>query len=100
MTAEKIFNLGRAVDGIFPVQTTWNGRPVKLFKIRKGDITSTKNPGYVEYDSEKTLLKVLCSDLQFITVKKIGLVGKKIMSAKDFNNGYVKKEPPDCRYFR
>ncbi|EEZ98405.2 methionyl-tRNA formyltransferase, mitochondrial isoform X2 [Tribolium castaneum] len=50
MTAEQIYNLGRALEGIFPIQTTWKGMPVKLIGIKKGDyLNSDKSikPGYV-----------------------------------------------------
>ncbi|XP_063911518.1 methionyl-tRNA formyltransferase, mitochondrial-like isoform X1 [Zophobas morio] len=104
MTSQEIYNLARALDGIFHVQTTWSGTLVKLINIEKAenDINENENsqPGRVHYDKQNKVLRILCCDNQFITVEKVGVVGKKIMTSVDFNNGYIKKEPPDCRCFK
>ncbi|RZC32200.1 methionyl-tRNA formyltransferase, mitochondrial, partial [Asbolus verrucosus] len=99
MTARQIYDLERALDGVFHLQTMWKDTPVKLISVSQGEFSSTVydkfNPGFVVYDKQKKILKILCSNSQFIIVEKVGVVGKKIMTATDFNNGYVKKEPPD-----
>jgi methionyl-tRNA formyltransferase len=104
MTSHQVYNLERALDGVFHLQTSWNGTPVKLMNINKHGSDSKKydkvHPGFVDYDKQRKVLKILCSDFQFITVKKVGVLGKRVMTSGDFHNGYVKKEAPDCRYFQ
>lgn len=103
MTSQEVFNLERAVDGLSPLHTTWGSLIVKLRNIKLHNsetFCSDKSAGYTEYDKELKVLKILCSDLKFVTVEKLGVPGKKVMSAHDFNNGYVNKEPLNCRYFK
>nr|CAI5838675.1 unnamed protein product [Callosobruchus analis] len=106
MTSTQVYNLNRAVCGIMRPTSTWKGTAVKLIDIE--DCVSGVNlpkdgyqlrPGYVCYDKRTNSLLVLCSNNTWIRVKQVGVCGKRTMSASDFNNGYIKKEPPDKTFF-
>ncbi|VEN42046.1 unnamed protein product [Callosobruchus maculatus] len=106
MTSTQVHNLNRAVSGIMVPTSTWKGTAVKLIGIEDCDsvVNLPKDnhqlrPGYVYYDKRTNSLLVLCSNNTWIRVKQVGVYGKRIMSACDFNNGYIKKEPPDKSFF-
>lgn len=94
MSAEQIYNLYRAMYSFKPITTRWQQQLVRLIEIRKDsnkEFRSNKRPGSVEYAKSDKVLKVVCSDRRCIVVTKLGIEGKKIMSAMDFNNGFIKK---------
>ncbi|XP_044756525.1 methionyl-tRNA formyltransferase, mitochondrial [Coccinella septempunctata] len=101
MTSIKIFNLERALRGFLPLTSTWKGEIVKFFNVHKcqdGSVIQIK-PGFIIYDDELRVLKVCCADNKYVTIEKVQIFQKKVMSAKDFNNGYLKKTPLEKRYF-
>ena len=59
----------------------------------------TQEPGYVEYSWKDKCLKVACSDRKYIRIHQLSISGRKIMSAIDFNNGFLKKIPKENRKF-
>lgn len=106
MSSLQILNLDRAVSGMLIPTCTWKNTPVKLFDIQNcnnSDIVNQASnhlqPGYVEHHKPSKTLKILCADKRCITVQKLGVRGKKIMSASDFYNGFLSKVPVHERYF-
>lgn len=103
MDSVKVYNLSRALKTLYPLQTSWNGVTVKLLDVCKLEESSTDDncePGFVVFDKVKKILKVLCADRKWICVKSVRVAGKSVMSAADFNNGYVNKESISRRSFR
>lgn len=103
MTSQEVFNLGRAVDGLNPLHTTWGESTVKLTNIKlynSETLCSDKSAGYAEYDKQLKVLKILCSDLKFVTVENLGILGKRVMSAQDFKNGYMNTKSLNRMYFK
>lgn len=102
MTATQVYNLGRALEGVLPLTSKWKNVPVKLYEVQRSEIEKIESceakAGYVVYDKSDKLLKVKCADGNWISIRQVGVVGKRTMSATDFNNGYVKKEIVDNRY--
>ncbi|XP_031633504.1 methionyl-tRNA formyltransferase, mitochondrial [Contarinia nasturtii] len=104
MTAKYVCNLYRALYSFKWLTTCWQKRRVK---IRDLDLTNDgvnesnldRSPGYVEYDKINKCLCVHCSDGHFISIKKLSVEGKPVMTAADFNNGFLKKVDPKQRYF-
>ncbi|XP_022919494.1 methionyl-tRNA formyltransferase, mitochondrial [Onthophagus taurus] len=94
MIAIDVYNLSRALDGLYPLNTKCGNLPIKLYNVK---LCSYKNnsivPGGVVYDKKDKTLKIMCSDHNFISVKSLGIVNKKIMNAEEFNNGYLRKIP-------
>lgn len=102
MDSIQVYNLARALKGLYPLQTSWNGIGVKLLEVATSkEISSQVNhkPGFVMYDKNEKVLKVLCTDKKWICVKRIGVTGKPVMSATDFSNGYLNKVDLDRRFF-
>ncbi|KAK9881880.1 hypothetical protein WA026_018075 [Henosepilachna vigintioctopunctata] len=102
MPSNQIYNLERAVRGFLHVTTTWNGETIKLFEIKRTEeqaLHDDRDEGFIIYDENSELLKVLCLDRKYVTIEKVQPHKRKIMSAKDFNNGFVKKTPIEKRYF-
>ncbi|XP_056648349.1 methionyl-tRNA formyltransferase, mitochondrial [Diorhabda sublineata] len=104
MTSVQVYNLYRALRGYLVPVSTWQGVPIKLLEIKLCSDVSTncidKYPGYVMYDKRTKSLKVLCGDKSFVTIGSVGIFSKRIMNATDFSNGYLKKVPLECRYFK
>jgi methionyl-tRNA formyltransferase len=102
MEAVKVFNLHRALTGMYSLTTTWHELPIKLLKpsLEIGTCNQEqqtrnsqllKRPGNVEFDHKNRLLRVLCADSKWISFGAIVVPGKKPMSPKDFYNGYLSK---------
>ncbi|KAL1500935.1 hypothetical protein ABEB36_006351 [Hypothenemus hampei] len=91
-TASQIVNLERALKSLFPLKTTWNGIPVKLFEtLELKEERTSRKPGFVEFRKKDNVLLVECVFSTYITVKQVGVYGKKVMSARDFYNGFISK---------
>ncbi|XP_011307835.1 methionyl-tRNA formyltransferase, mitochondrial [Fopius arisanus] len=96
MTARDVYNLQRALTGIFPLKTTFQGKSVKIFgvklvkKIPRDCYERESNPGKIYYDKNEGSLLVQCKNDSWVTVDEIALAGKPKMSATDFNNGFFK----------
>lgn len=106
MSAKDVYNLQRAVTGMFHLTTKFNNIPIKLYDISKANnkivADNCKNsikPGSVVYDKQHKTLQIQCADGNWITVKTIGLPGKR-MSAADFNNGFISKQIQKLVIFR
>lgn len=102
MSSTQVYNLDRALKTLYPLQTSWNGVTVKLLDVVKTEGSSVSDgytPGFVMFDKVNKVLKVLCADRKWICVKNVRVVGKPVMSAVDFNNGYINKLSKDRRYF-
>lgn len=107
MSSTQIYNLERAVSGVLVPTCLWKSTPVKLFGIEDCSTDSIivnqtnieLRPGYVEHHKPSNILKILCACKSSISVQKVGVRGKKIMSASDFYNGFLSKVPVNERYF-
>lgn len=106
MSSVQIYNLDRAVSGVLIPTCLWKSTLVKLFEIEdctdSNIVNQTNNelrPGYVEHHKPSKTLKILCAGKSSISVQKVGVHGKKIMSASDFYNGFLSKVSINERYF-
>lgn len=89
MSAKDVYNLDRALTGLFPLHSSFNGVVVKLYNVCKCSDVGAK-PGSVVYDKGSRTLQIRCADGRCVSVDRIGVQGKKVMSAPDFANGYMK----------
>lgn len=104
MTARYICNLYRALYSFKWLTTHWHKRRIKIKEIdisRDGEqeMKIGKLPGSIEYDKENKCLRVYCSDGSFIKIKRLTPEGKVIMTAADFNNGFLKKVDRTQQFF-
>lgn len=60
-------------------------------KFSTSDIVSARPPGTVEYVKLDKCLKVICGNGSSVSVYKLGLEGKRVMSAAEFYNGFLTK---------
>lgn len=95
VTAQEVYNLSRALTTLHNICTNFKGTVIKLHNIkeykRSVDEESDIKPGRVEYSRKLRAILVQCKDGKWISCDKIG-INKKVISASDFNNGYLKKE--------
>lgn len=99
-SALELYNLSRAIDGLYQITTYFNGNAVKLYNVKEFNRAGSKvKPGSLFFDKVHKLLLVQCSDGMCISSDKIG-INKKVISALDFNNGYVKNMPVEKRIFK
>lgn len=104
MTSKYICNLHRALYSFKWLTTHWNKRRVKIRELDlsdqvAGEANTKKLPGCIEYDKVNKCLRVYCSDGHFIRIKQLILEGKPVMTAADFNNGFLKKVNLTQRFF-
>lgn len=104
MTATEIYNLYRSLYSFKPITTHWHSQIVKLLKIEleksipvAGETAAL--PGQIEYLKDEKCLRICCKDGRFIRIIQLGVEGKKLMSAIEFNNGFVKKKKLNERFF-
>lgn len=100
MSAIEIYNLYRALHGIYSLTTKFREKPMKLFDAfidsdLQSDLSLT--PGTLQYCDKTNSIKVLCKDRKHVNFKSMRIVGKKVITALDFYNGYVKNMPIEKR---
>ncbi|XP_066993361.1 methionyl-tRNA formyltransferase, mitochondrial isoform X3 [Anabrus simplex] len=106
LSANEVYNLYRALVGVFPLSTKWHELTVKLYKaslsahskgIEKKYVSC--RAGYVVYDWHSKLLVVKCCDGQWIGFRNVSVPRKKMMTPADFYNGYISKQTEEEWYF-
>ncbi|XP_043251399.1 methionyl-tRNA formyltransferase, mitochondrial isoform X1 [Colletes gigas] len=93
MSASNVYNLYRALLGLYPLVTTFQNTTIKLHDIKKIEKPVPTElieemPGVVIYDKINSVLIIKCKE-DCVSVKKVVVRGKPAMSARDFNNGYI-----------
>lgn len=99
MSASEVYNLYRAIYGLYPLSTKFKDKQLKLFDafLLKDEIVVNKPIGTMEYCAETNAIKILCKDQKYIYFKSLRIVGKKEITALDFYNGYIKNVPVEKR---
>lgn len=106
MTAVEVYNLYRAIYGVYPLTTTFKDKRMKLFEAFLNDNSidhSDKPIGTIDYCNKTKAIRILCKDRRYIYFRSLRIVGKRQISALDFYNGYIKNIPTDkreCTVFR
>ncbi|XP_047022561.1 methionyl-tRNA formyltransferase, mitochondrial [Helicoverpa zea] len=101
MSSVEVYNLYRAIYGLYPLTTTFKDKQMKLFdafihEAEKVD-HSQKPVGTLEYSETTNAIRILCKDRRYIYFKSLRIVGKRQISALDFYNGYIRNVPGDKR---
>ena len=102
MSSIQVFNLHRALVGLYSLSTSWHGLSIKLLepvllddKLSVSERTSNSwllnSPGCIELDHSERILRVLCADNKWIGFKMVKIQGRKSMTAQDFYNGFISK---------
>ncbi|XP_043285311.1 methionyl-tRNA formyltransferase, mitochondrial isoform X2 [Venturia canescens] len=97
MSAQNVYNLQRALTGLYSLTTKFEGIAIKLHGIRVYEEpvslanSDEEKPGCVFYDKKKNLLLIQCKDNTWISVDEIVVPGRRAMSGKDFRNGFMSK---------
>lgn len=103
MSAKDVFNLYRSLFSFKFPSTQWHGEPVKLKSVSYNEEACSaemrSEPGTVRYSHKTQVLNVSCADGTVIQVESLGIGKKSKISAKDFNNGFLKKRPENERRF-
>lgn len=103
MTGRYIFNLYRALYSFKNLMTTWQTHKVKIIEMRDNSERKTSQnasrPGSITYIRPEHCLHVQCGDGSMVKIVKLQLEGRKVFTATDFNNGYLKKVHVNDRYF-
>ncbi|XP_050419670.1 methionyl-tRNA formyltransferase, mitochondrial [Adelges cooleyi] len=100
-----LYNKYRALDGLWPLLTTWHGTHVRLFQVKVNrnnlpNVSDQSTPGAIVYDKRKRILLVKCGGKGgYISVGQVKISGSKIMFGYDFYSGYVGKRPECDRKF-
>lgn len=98
MGARDVYNLYRAIYGLYPLRTKFRDKQMKLFNaflVESDSECNNKSIGSLEYCHETKAIKILCKDKKHIYFKSLRIVGKREISATDFYNGYIKRMLPD-----
>lgn len=100
MTAIEIYNLHRALYGVYSLSTKFKDKHMKLFNaflVDEAQINLDLTPGTIEYCHTTNSIKVLCKDKKYVHFRSLRIVGKREISALDFYNGYIKNMPVEKR---
>lgn len=100
MTAIDVYNLHRALFGVYTLTTKFKDRQMKLFDAFLVNQTQTNldlSPGTIEYCNTTNSIKVLCKDKKYVHFRSLRIIGKKEITAVDFYNGYIKNMPIEKR---
>ncbi|XP_041971339.1 methionyl-tRNA formyltransferase, mitochondrial [Aricia agestis] len=100
MTAKEVYNLYRAVYGLYPLSTKFRDKNMKLFKaflLKTEEVDTSQEVGAIQYCSKTNAVRILCKDRRYIYFKSLRIVGKREISALDFYNGYIKNVSLDKR---
>lgn len=108
MSARHIYNIYRALYSFKSLATSWQQHRIKIkeIQINEKQVINSRNidavdklPGTLEYIKRDKCLIVHCVDRKCLVITKLGIEGKRIMSAEDFNNGFLKKVSVVDRHF-
>ncbi|XP_059046129.1 methionyl-tRNA formyltransferase, mitochondrial isoform X2 [Achroia grisella] len=100
MDALQVYNLYRAIYGLYPLTTKFRDKQMKLFNafIYDNYVADPSVPvGTLEFCQKSEAVKILCRDRKYIHFKSLRIVGKREISALDFYNGYIKNVSEDKR---
>ncbi|XP_044742867.1 methionyl-tRNA formyltransferase, mitochondrial [Chrysoperla carnea] len=111
MDSNTIYNLYRALKGLYHLHCTWKGIPVKFIDVGRLNTESSSQftnnpssqisniPGYVYYSKNHNHLRIQCKDGKWIVVNELIVHGRKPMKSKDFYNGFMSKCHPKLHMF-
>jgi methionyl-tRNA formyltransferase len=98
MTATEVYNLYRSIYSFKNILTSFNNEVVKIIELTKFDMNQLHDeiadfqPGAAVFCKKSKKLLVMCADHNFVEITQLSInVKKKVMSAADFNNGFLKK---------
>lgn len=101
MTALQVYDLYRAIYSFKPVLTFFRNETVRLLEISKVDSSSNEYnavAGHMKFHWKSKKLTVTCCDGNSLEILKLS-IGKKVMNARDFNNGFLTKIKENERKF-
>ncbi|XP_045766100.1 methionyl-tRNA formyltransferase, mitochondrial [Maniola jurtina] len=101
-SAKEVYNLYRAIYGLYPLTTKFRDKQMKLFDaflVETDPEFNEKSVGTLEYCENTKAIRILCKDKRFIYFKSLRIVGKREISALDFYNGYIRNITLDKRKF-
>lgn len=91
MTALEVYDLYRSLYTFKQLQTTFKNETVKILEISKIDSDEHMSAGHLKFLWKSKKLVVTCCDGKCIEILKLS-VGKKVMNARDFYNGFLSKD--------
>lgn len=99
MDAIQVYNLYRAIYGLYPLMTKFRDKHMKLFDafLENEEVARDLLPGTLEYNENTNAIRIVCKDRRYIYFKAVRVVGKRKISALDFYNGYIKNVPVEKR---
>lgn len=99
MNAVQVYNLYRAIHGLYSLTTKLREKQMKLFDafLKSEEAARDKSPGTLEYNEYTNSIRIVCKDRRYIYFKAVRIVGKRKISALDFYNGYIKNVPVEKR---
>lgn len=104
MNAIEVYNLYRAIYGLYSLKTKFKDKEIKLFNAFLHNIEEIeqtgKPPGTIEYCEKTKALRILCRDRRYIYFTSLRIIGKREITALDFYNGYIKNVPLENRQLR
>lgn len=99
MTALQVHDLYRSLYSFKHLLSKFKNEPIKILEISKIDQKSDHMAaGHLKFLWETKKLIVTCCDGNSIEIVKLS-IGKKVMSARDFYNGFLSKISESERKF-
>lgn len=108
MSGKQVYDLYRSLYSYRPLTTRLGGEPVKIVKLCCQELEEEEatrdgmllQVGQIRYCRKRKRLRVGCRDGSIVDVEQLSIGGKKVMSAQEFNNGFLSKMEPTARMFQ
>lgn len=92
LSASDIYRRHRALYGYKPLFTNFLDKQVQLLEIRLPEVPlPILKPGHISFQRKRKSLLIGCAQDSQLEVLQLRVEGRKIMSAQDFNNGFLKQ---------
>jgi len=104
MSAADVYNLYRSIYSFKSPTTSFINEPVKILQLAKFEAvesggTAEDKPGHLLFCRKSKKLLAKCADENYVEIKQLS-IGKKKISAADFNNGFLTKCLESERFFK
>ncbi|KAG5315919.1 FMT protein, partial [Acromyrmex insinuator] len=104
MTAKNVYDLQRALLGLYPLKTKFEDVTIKLLDVRQTskpeDARNVDIPGFARFDRKSNALVVTCKGPSWISTTKVIVKGHSVMSALQFRNGFIRGRKKDWILFQ
>ncbi|XP_059488913.1 methionyl-tRNA formyltransferase, mitochondrial [Neocloeon triangulifer] len=99
LSAAQLHHRHLALHHVHPLHADWHGQQIKFLDCVPCERSTDSAPGLISFSKKSKHLEVACNENSVLAIKSLQLKGKKMMTAMDFVNGFLKRVPRDLWKF-